>query len=186
MAKEADLRVTKTRRALIVAMLALLEKKSFAKISVNDICQEALVSRSTFYVHFEDKYMLLRSCLKEIKRCLFENLQKQDFEAHLTSILTNIQQQSKVFHHLFVTDVNEEMMAMFRDFYINDARKYLESQERAGCALPEPVELLAVFLGGGVAATLKWWIEQDFPVSAAELAASQSRLLSSVFNIKYT
>lgn len=50
-----DLRIKKTQRLLALAMLTLLEKEGFSKITANDICTEAMISRSAFYSHFEDK-----------------------------------------------------------------------------------------------------------------------------------
>jgi putative transcriptional regulator len=43
-----------------------LRTKSFAKITVNDICDTAMVSRSTFYTHFEDKFFLLNTAIDKI------------------------------------------------------------------------------------------------------------------------
>ncbi|EUJ19891.1 transcriptional regulator [Listeria grandensis FSL F6-0971] len=37
----------------------MLEKEELSSITVNDICKEALVHRTTFYKHFYDKYDLL-------------------------------------------------------------------------------------------------------------------------------
>jgi len=42
------------------AVLKLLNRRNFEKITVNDICEEALVSRATFYAHFNDKYDLFK------------------------------------------------------------------------------------------------------------------------------
>ena len=56
---EKDLRVIKTKRALSQSLYELLEKQPFSTISVNQICNEALVHRTTFYKHFYDKYDLL-------------------------------------------------------------------------------------------------------------------------------
>lgn len=58
MAKE-DLRVIRTRKLLSNALKELLQEKSFDKITVNDICERALVHRATFYNHFTDKTDLL-------------------------------------------------------------------------------------------------------------------------------
>lgn len=58
--KKEDLRVSKTYRALTTATLMLLNKRNSQKITVNALCEEALISRSTFYTHFTDKYDLLR------------------------------------------------------------------------------------------------------------------------------
>ena len=55
----SDLRVIKTKRALSQSLFTLLDKKEFSGITVNQICEDALVHRTTFYKHFYDKYDLL-------------------------------------------------------------------------------------------------------------------------------
>ena len=54
-----DVRIIKNKRVIENAMILLLQRKEFSKITIRDICQEALVSRSTFYAHYLDKYDLL-------------------------------------------------------------------------------------------------------------------------------
>lgn len=62
-------KVLQTKHLLASQLMELLKNRSLKKISVNDICQGALISRSTFYLHFEDKYRLLQYCFeKEIGR----------------------------------------------------------------------------------------------------------------------
>src|SRR5699024_12351052 len=56
---EIDLLVINTKRALSKSFYELLEKQSFSTITVNQICNEALAHRTTFYKHFYDKYDLL-------------------------------------------------------------------------------------------------------------------------------
>lgn len=57
--KKQDLRIKRTNKLLISALLKTLKSKNFNQITVNDLCEEALVSRASFYVHFTDKYNLL-------------------------------------------------------------------------------------------------------------------------------
>jgi len=64
--KREDLRVVKTRRALYTALFALLRHKYFTKITVRDLCEEAIVSRTVFYAHFTDKYDLLERALQPL------------------------------------------------------------------------------------------------------------------------
>ena len=50
-----DLRVLRTHTLLLRALSDLLQEKPFDEIRVKDLCQRAMVHRSTFYAHFEDK-----------------------------------------------------------------------------------------------------------------------------------
>lgn len=74
MAKKEDLRVRKTKKALFDSIICLLETKKFESVRVSDICNNAMVNRSTFYDHFTDKYDLLNSLLKEMENELVERL----------------------------------------------------------------------------------------------------------------
>ena len=59
-----DLRIKRSRKYLIEALFTLMKNKPFQKISVNDITQEAMVNRSTFYAHFTDKYDLFSTATR--------------------------------------------------------------------------------------------------------------------------
>ncbi len=48
------------------ALLSLLEKKSFEYITVSEICEEAGVNRSTFYLHYENTCDLLHETTKYV------------------------------------------------------------------------------------------------------------------------
>ena len=75
MTKKEDLRIRKTKANLYKGLITMLEEKSFEEIKVTDICQIALVNRSTFYDHFNDKYELLTSLINDIKNEFKDNLQ---------------------------------------------------------------------------------------------------------------
>ena len=63
-----DLRQRKTRKLLVEALAQLLEEKSFQELSVTDICRRAMVHRTTFYAHLNDKQELLRYLLEGLER----------------------------------------------------------------------------------------------------------------------
>ncbi len=50
-----DLRVIKTENLLYATLIDLLKEKTFEEIKVSDICNKALVNRSTFCAHYQDK-----------------------------------------------------------------------------------------------------------------------------------
>ena len=62
----ADRRTAYTKRVVREALFELLDEKgSFSAVSVTDLCQRADVNRSTFYLHYEDKFALLREIVSE-------------------------------------------------------------------------------------------------------------------------
>ena len=71
-----DLRVIKTKNALYNALIELMKEKTFEEIKVSDICNKALINRSTFYAHYDDKYELLTDCINDLKNSLTKELSK--------------------------------------------------------------------------------------------------------------
>ena len=67
-AEREDLRQRRTKKFLVHALLALMEERPFQELSVVDICERAMVHRTTFYAHFEDKYALLRYAIGELQQ----------------------------------------------------------------------------------------------------------------------
>ncbi len=85
-----DLRQRKTRKLLVEALAQLLEEKSFQELSVTDICRRAMVHRTTFYAHFNDKQELLRYLLEGLERectatCLPQDPERSPREYLLTA-----------------------------------------------------------------------------------------------------
>ena len=97
------------------ALITLLEKKDFEYITVKEICTVAGVNRSTFYLHYENTYDLLKETTEYIINkhlsyyginkhsiCLeYENCEKGDLifitEKYLTPYLTFIKENQRIF-----------------------------------------------------------------------------------------
>ncbi len=63
-----DPRVTRTQNLIRDAFKSLLSEKSFESTSVQDIAERATVNRATFYAHFQDKYALLDTVIRDAIR----------------------------------------------------------------------------------------------------------------------
>ena len=53
------------------ALINLLDKKDFEDITVKEICQTASVNRSTFYLHYDNTYDLLKETLENLYKDFF-------------------------------------------------------------------------------------------------------------------
>src|SRR5947209_19265601 len=65
-----DLRVRRTHKLLWEALMAELSERAFEGITVKDICARAMVHRTTFYAHYEDKYDLLEQGMRQMVEAL--------------------------------------------------------------------------------------------------------------------
>lgn len=74
-----DLRQRRTRQSLVRALEELLAEQTFQSLSVTDICQRAMVHRTTFYAHFNDKQELLRYLLLGVERRCVETCLPKDW-----------------------------------------------------------------------------------------------------------
>lgn len=62
------IKIEKSRILLKQALLHLLLEKSYSSISIQELCEEAKVGRSTFYNHYHDKHDLLESTVAYYSR----------------------------------------------------------------------------------------------------------------------
>jgi AcrR family transcriptional regulator len=63
--KHIDPRVLRTRKLLEQAFIELMNEKGFQDMTIQDITGRATVNRATFYAHFEDKYDMLDSFIRQ-------------------------------------------------------------------------------------------------------------------------
>jgi len=65
MVNQNDLRVKKTKKNIRQSFFQLLQKKEFKDITVQNILDLALINRTTFYTHYNDKYDLAEQLSEE-------------------------------------------------------------------------------------------------------------------------
>ncbi|WP_238651821.1 TetR/AcrR family transcriptional regulator [Paenibacillus piscarius] len=154
-----DLRVLRTRKLLTTSFKDLLSEqgKLFSNITINEICDRAMVHRTTFYKHFEDKFALLHSTLTWV----LQDYLKINIEDRLRQPLQNLSR-FMLENSLEPIVQNQKSDKGFTDFfknYIGDIsrRDFLELKKR-GKQLSVPIELLAEYHSGVISLLVTWWI----------------------------
>lgn len=69
-AKKVDKRTLYTKSVIKDALLQLMEKKAFDKITITDVCKEAEINRGTYYLHYYE----LTEVLDELLEDAFSNI----------------------------------------------------------------------------------------------------------------
>lgn len=128
--KKEDLRIIKTHKALTNSLYILLNNRSFGKITVNDLCEEALTSRATFYAHFNDKYDLLNSWLASLSKEFTNSidifaLTDKELQIQLNKIILK---DMKVILNL-LEDANSEILNVLNNFLYSIIKISLEEKE---------------------------------------------------------
>lgn len=177
MEKKQDLRIKKTQRALALSLLTLLEQTSFQKITVNDLCTEAMVSRSAFYSHFEDKYALLGFCMELLQQRMFEESEQLDTKARLRSVLGKTRENLKIFRNLMMSELDMGLIEMMRQSFHRDFERILEAHDIKDSSLPKPLEVVSVYYASALTSAILFWVRKGMPYSVDVMADCLYRLL---------
>lgn len=159
-----DLRIIKTRKAITDAMSKLLETQNFKHITVSDLCEEALVSRATFYVHFEDKYALLQYWLTELK---LKVIIKDNTYEQLEASVNNLVQNNKNVIKNLVYEANSEVLDVLHEYIISFLNISSKKNEQ-GIVSPKHV-VLSSFFAGGMVNYILWQVKNKFPADTTPM-----------------
>src|SRR5260370_42311746 len=176
--EQADLRVRRTHKLLWEALMAELSERAFEEITVKDICERAMIHRTTFYKHYEDKYALLEQGMRQMYDALVAE------EVHVPPSAFSVEHPPPYFIRLF------EHVAQHQQFYKlmlcgegiarfqKLVKDYVAEQAEAKLRECSPVDqkpavppaMHVQSLAGAVLSILTWWLENDMPLSPHQMA----------------
>lgn len=161
-----DRRQKKTRNAIFTAFRALLEKKRYDHITVQEIIDEADVGRSTFYAHFETKDLLLDAMCEDLFYHIFEDDpcpwvgNDNDLEGRLSHILWHIREDKQNLSGILLSDSSEIFMDYFKKHLSNVFEQHISEFKTQ-----VPMNFFLNHLVGSFAEAVKWWIKEDMKTS---------------------
>ena len=165
------MRVTRTVRDFQNALMTLLENNSFDHLTVDQICKEALLHRSSFYRYFNDKYDLLEQTLKAQVVRIVDNGDSED--DIVKQVVTYIDQHRNVVRHLAASDSHSslysELLQILTQMFLE--RREQESKDPVIQALQKSdnPELLAYTLSGAILGGFHWWQSKNYNVPVKEV-----------------
>ncbi|MCD8130947.1 MAG: TetR/AcrR family transcriptional regulator [Lachnospiraceae bacterium] len=69
-----DIRIKKTKESITNAFLELRSRRPLEKITVKELCEKAMINKSTFYSHYTDVYDLSEQLENEVVESVLSNL----------------------------------------------------------------------------------------------------------------
>lgn len=170
-----------SRSWLIDALIALMQKMPYDKISVITICKKADLSRQTFYNLFQSKDDLLHFYLRQ--QC------EAKFQEMIQYRTLSVEDMVTAF-----ADVLQSNSSLLR-LMIENHLEQIISEEIAGCVIlfgqhfafqgrhDDTFPYGAAFLSGALAQILIFWFKQEHPVSLEELSEILRDIISGNYYI---
>lgn len=169
MKNKTDLRIIKTKKILFDALLKLMKQKNFEKIKISDICEEALINRSTFYAHYEDKYELLIELFEEQKLSLLKELEDNEnfnfskkYLMDLLSIFIDyIDKNREIYSAILSNNKNGILIDFLIDVIERDVREKLKNRIDIKNS-NIPLDIIVKFYAGGlINIGMSWLVNKE-------------------------
>ena len=160
MNNKTDLRIVKTNNTLYEALINLLKDKTFEEIKVSDICNKALVNRSTFYAHFNDKYELFISLINSLKESFSSELKEieetnpKDYYLKMIEVFLNhIEGKEDIYKSILINNRSSIIMDMIYDTITDDVNSRIKKNDKN---VPNDI-FASYYLGAIVNVGIEWF-----------------------------
>jgi AcrR family transcriptional regulator len=179
--KNVDLRVRKTRKLLQNALMTLTIQKGFESVTVRDICEHAMVNRTTFYRHYADKFDLLDQYMDELYNLLDQPAGESDFDipsAGLVRLLEHLRGHADFYRAMLGPNGYPHFAERIRDYIeLRIQRSLPANLAPAGAGRP-PLDMVLGYISSAGLGAILWWLEKNMPVSAQKMAIWVTQLSS--------
>lgn len=186
--EKMDLRILKTKRNLYDALLHLMGERPFEEIKVSEICGKALINRSTFYAHFEDKYALLNSLIMDLKEELKIELLKNEeitnskefYMECIKKLLSHIEDRQDIYFPLIIHNRNSVVMDMIYDTLFEDVSNRLKEEELHDFS----IELVSHFYLGAILHVVINWLENHCTIEKDKVLLYFNALIPNKIHVR--
>ncbi len=182
--KKEDLRIRRTIFLLKRSVENLLQENSLDSITVSDICDKAMVHRTTFYKHFSDKYDLCNAILMDLKQEIIEDSKAEkafesteEFFHYISKKALDYLSANKIMLSGIVRH-NKDSLLYFIGFHAIESAIYAllkENQEKISNHLP--LDISTQFLTAGLLSVMLNWVEHDTKHSYGDMLEIISNII---------
>ena len=167
-----------TKRMLSMSLKKLLSKTTLDNITIQDITDDAEVSRKTFYYHFQDIPSLLEEIIVEMTAKVIENLPEEStFEEKVTAALEEINLNKRMIYHIYGSSNREFYEKQLMKICDYVTRTYICSRDYSEKVTSKDLEFVISYLKCELFGQLIDWLNHDMSYDIVE----HSRILCRMF-----
>ena len=171
--EKIDLRIIKTKKSIYDAFISLMSEKTFEEIKVSEICERALINRSTFYSHFDDKFTLFDNLISDMKNNLLGELSKKeitdDTKEYYMDIIKILLDEIDNNKDIYVASLINNRNSIAMDMIYTTLKEDLKIKTKNHKEGKIPNEFLASFYIGGIYIACMEWIKGGFKYSKDDI-----------------
>ena len=187
--KPLDLRIQKTHKALIQAFLKLLEEKRFENITVNEICDLAMVRRATFYKHFGDKYEFFTFMVQYIQqefqnrtaKAIHDDNSIDPYVAIVQNTLDFLDANDTLVRSVMESSVYPILLNIVSEQIVRDVKQMFRDDENSGVELLLSPDLMAQAYTGALINIARWWVKHKDRASKEDIIMQITKLISHLY-----
>lgn len=166
--KKNDLRVKRTNKMIVEAFIKLVEAKGYEQITIQDIADEAMINRATFYAHYKDKLDLYETIFDEAISAFTDLLSPNEL------VLTQIFQATRK-NRLFYLMIMESSSSDFlhkklADIIYNQYAHTFAQLKITENEIEVPMDFIINYMTAIFISTLHWWLTTNSEMTPNHLA----------------
>ncbi len=176
--EQTDLRVRRTHKLLWEALMAELSERTIEEIAVSDICERAMVHRTTFYKHYEDKYALLEQGIRQ----MYDDLLAE--EEHKPPSAYSVEHPPPYFMRLFEHAAQHQQFyklmvcgegigrfqQLVKEYIADVVSAKMGELAQTHQPFAVPIDMHAHYIAGATLSLIAWWLEHDMPFTPHQMA----------------
>ena len=170
MKKKENQRIRLTKTLLKNSLIQLMHTKPIHKITIKELCENAGINRSTFYLYYMDQFALLKEIEDELLLNAMEHLKNINSDSnslhYLHELLHYMQANSDIFYTLLCQHENISFQTAFIDISIRnlELNLHLKGEEKKS-------DYIYRYVTMGCLSLIVKWFESGFDMSIDELAS---------------
>jgi AcrR family transcriptional regulator len=163
--RKFDPRARRTRARLGTALIELMAKKPLDQVKVQEVLDRAAVGRSTFYLHFSDKYDLFLSQLEMfcgvMSTMLSANQEKSHRVVPVEEMFAHVGDQKGFYRDLGAAGRLVDFFELAQGYFARGIEQRLHESGRLKKLSKREVTARSAALAGSLLSLLQWWMDHD-------------------------